>query len=33
MAATPIEWYRIPVDKGILKSFTEKSDLKGFLQA
>ena len=33
MAAVPIEWYRIPVDKGTLKSFTEKSDLKGFLQA
>ena len=33
MAAVQIEWYRIPVDKGTLKSFTEKSDLKGFLQA
>jgi len=33
MPAVQIEWFRIPVDRGLLKSFTEKSDLKGFLQA
>ncbi len=33
MPAVQIEWFRIPVDKGVLKNFTEKSDLKGFLQA
>ncbi len=27
MAATPIEWCRIPVEKGDLSQFTRKSDL------
>jgi fatty acid desaturase len=33
MAATLIEWYRIPVNKAELSRFTRKSDLRGFLQA
>ena len=33
MAATPIDWYRIPLDRDTLRKFTEKSDLKGWLQA
>ena len=33
MAAAPIDWYRIPLDKETLRKFTQKSDLKGWLQA
>jgi len=33
MAAAPIDWYRIPIDRETLRTFTEKSDLKGWLQA
>jgi fatty acid desaturase len=33
IVAAPIDWYRIPVDKETLREFTQKSDLKGWLQA
>jgi len=33
MGIAKIEWYRTPVDKGLLKELTKKSDLKGLLQA
>ena len=33
MAAASIDWYRIPVDKETLRTFTQKSNLKGWLQA
>ena len=32
MDTSSIDWYRIPVGKGDLQSFTRKSDLKGWLQ-
>lgn len=31
--ATPIDWYRIPLEKETLRKFTQKSDLRGWLQA
>jgi fatty acid desaturase len=33
MAAASIDWYRIPLDKETLRRFTQKSNLKGWLQA
>jgi len=33
MTAAPIDWYRIPIDRETLRKFTQKSDLKGWLQA
>jgi fatty acid desaturase len=33
MATTSIDWYRIPVDRDVLRKATEKSDLRGWLQA
>ncbi len=33
MSAAPIDWYRIPLDRETLRRFTQKSDLKGWLQA
>jgi len=33
MSTQPIDWYRTPVDKEVLRRFTRKSDLKGLLQA
>jgi fatty acid desaturase len=33
MASPSIDWYRIPVDKEVLRELTKKSDLKGWLQA
>jgi len=33
MDANPIHWYRSPISRDELRRFTEKSDLKGWLQA
>ncbi len=33
MATATIDWYRIPVDRDVLRELTQKSDLKGWLQA
>jgi fatty acid desaturase len=33
MAAATINWYRIPLDKEALRQFTQKSNLRGWLQA
>ena len=33
MAAVPIDWYRVPLEKETLRKFTEKSDVRGWLQA
>lgn len=33
MAVTRINWYRIPIEKDVLRHLTRKSNLRGWLQA